>query len=60
MRDLRSDMAQIHEEISELRALIESCMDWQAKLRQSIKHDIMDAIHQSGLHVPFFPKNHLE
>ncbi|CAL9053499.1 uncharacterized protein LOC103982115 [Musa acuminata AAA Group] len=47
MHKLRSDMAQIHDEISELRKLVKSCMEWQAKLQHSIKQDILDAIFQS-------------
>lgn len=48
MHKLRSDMAQIHDEISELRKLVKSCMEWQAKLQHSIKQDILDAIFQSS------------
>ncbi|KAG6509258.1 hypothetical protein ZIOFF_034651 [Zingiber officinale] len=46
--DFRNEMAQIHEEIGELKLMVENCMEWQDKLRQSIKQDILDAINQSG------------
>ncbi|URD97593.1 RING [Musa troglodytarum] len=48
MRKLRSEVAQIHDEISELRKLVKSCMEWQATLQHSIKQDILDAIFQSS------------
>ncbi|WOL07691.1 hypothetical protein Cni_G16438 [Canna indica] len=47
MQELKSDVAQIHGELNELRLMIESCMDWQTKLRESIKQDILDAIRQT-------------
>ncbi|KAG6529656.1 uncharacterized protein LOC122042597 isoform X1 [Zingiber officinale] len=48
LNDLRSEMTQIHEEIGELRLMVQNCMEWQDKLRQSIKQDILDAINQSS------------
>lgn len=48
MHELRSEMARIHEEIQELRQMVESCMEWQGRLEQSIKQEILDAVHQSG------------
>lgn len=48
LNDFRSEMAQIHQEISELKLMVENCMEWQGKLQQSIKQDILDAINQSG------------
>lgn len=54
MHDLRSDIAKIHHEISELRKLVESSMDWQAKLQHSIKQEVSDAVCQSGKCLHFF------
>lgn len=47
MNDLRSDMAQIHHEINELRKLVENCMEWQANLQHSIKQEVSEAVRQS-------------
>ncbi|XP_010928795.1 uncharacterized protein [Elaeis guineensis] len=48
IHDLRSDIAKIHHEISELRKLVESCMEWQqANLQHSIKQVVSDAVRQS-------------
>ncbi|XP_010926869.1 uncharacterized protein [Elaeis guineensis] len=47
MNDLRSDMAQIHHEINELRKLVENCMEWQANLQHSIKQEVSHAVYQS-------------
>lgn len=45
---MRTDMAQIHDEISELRKLVESCLLWQSKLHESIKLEVSNAISQAG------------
>ncbi|XP_074556150.1 uncharacterized protein LOC141811968 [Curcuma longa] len=47
MRELRSGMTQIHEELHELRKLVKSCMEKQAELHDSIKQDILQVIRQS-------------
>ncbi|WOK99746.1 hypothetical protein Cni_G08458 [Canna indica] len=47
MHELRSDIANIREDISELRKLVESCVEWQTKLRHFVKQDILDAMRQS-------------
>ncbi|XP_074564339.1 uncharacterized protein LOC141820878 [Curcuma longa] len=48
LNDFRSEMAQIHAEIGELKLMVENCMEWQDKLRQLIKQDILDAINLSA------------
>lgn len=48
MHDLKYSVAQIHHEISELRKLVESCLDWQKKLGHSIKEEVFSAINQLG------------
>ncbi|KAF8412625.1 hypothetical protein HHK36_000594 [Tetracentron sinense] len=42
--DLRGHMAQLHQEMSELRKSIESCMDMQVKLQHSIKQEVSAAV----------------
>lgn len=49
MQDMRSDMSQIHQEIGELRKLVENCLQWQASLQQSIKQEVSDAVRQAGV-----------
>ena len=46
--DLRSEIAQIHNEIRDLRKLVESCMEWQVKLQHSIKPEVSAAVSKSG------------
>ncbi|XP_020096043.1 uncharacterized protein LOC109715454 [Ananas comosus] len=53
MQDMRSDMAQIHQEIGELRKLVENCLEWQASLQQSIKQEVSDAVRQAVAAVSF-------
>ncbi|KAJ0966215.1 hypothetical protein J5N97_027353 [Dioscorea zingiberensis] len=45
--DLRRDIAQIHNEILELRKLVESCMEWQVRLQHSIKQEVSAAVSKS-------------
>jgi hypothetical protein len=54
MAQLRNDMAQIHDEISELRKLVESCMQWQSKLCESIKLEVLSAVSQAGSWIATF------
>ncbi|XP_078180633.1 uncharacterized protein LOC144574541 [Carex rostrata] len=44
---IKTDMEQIHDEISELRKLVESCMQWQSKLHESIKIEVSNAVSQT-------------
>ncbi|KAG1347433.1 hypothetical protein COCNU_06G012620 [Cocos nucifera] len=53
IHELRSDIAKIHCEISELRKLVESCMEWQANLQHSIKQEVSDAVRQSAKDLMF-------
>lgn len=47
--DLRSEITQIHNEIRELRKLVESCMEWQVRLQQhSIKPEVPASVSKSG------------
>ncbi|PKU86580.1 uncharacterized protein LOC110095747 [Dendrobium catenatum] len=46
MHELKNSVAQIHHEISELRKLVESCLDWQKKLDHSIKQEAFCAVNQ--------------
>ncbi|XP_039131031.1 uncharacterized protein LOC120267441 [Dioscorea cayenensis subsp. rotundata] len=46
--DLRSEITQIHNEIRELRKLVESCMEWQVRLQQhSIKPEVPASVSKS-------------
>ncbi|KAJ4760656.1 RING/U-box superfamily protein [Rhynchospora pubera] len=47
MAQVRTDMAQMHDEISELRKLVESCIKWQSKLHESIKLEVSNAVSQA-------------
>ncbi|KAL0911394.1 hypothetical protein M5K25_019531 [Dendrobium thyrsiflorum] len=46
MHELKNSVAQIHHEISALRKLVESCLDWQKKLDHSIKQEAFCAVNQ--------------
>uniref|UniRef100_A0ACD5ULD6 Uncharacterized protein n=1 Tax=Avena sativa TaxID=4498 RepID=A0ACD5ULD6_AVESA len=46
---VRSEMAQIHHEIYELRKLAESCIASQVKMRHSIKEEVCSALREAGL-----------
>ncbi|KAG0470872.1 hypothetical protein HPP92_017572 [Vanilla planifolia] len=48
MPDLRSSILLIHQELSELRKLVESCVEWQTKLERSIKEEFSSAVKQLG------------
>jgi hypothetical protein len=54
MAQLRTDMTQIHDEISELRKLVESCMQWQSKLHESIKLEVSNVVSQAGFLIATF------
>ncbi|KAM0943740.1 putative transcription factor C2H2 family [Dioscorea sansibarensis] len=45
--DLRSEIAQIHNEIRDLRKLVESCMEWQVRLLHSVKPEVSAAVSKS-------------
>lgn len=51
MHVLENEVSQMHQEISDIRKLVESCMNWQAKLQDSIKDEVASAVHQSGEHL---------
>ncbi|CAM0905959.1 unnamed protein product [Alopecurus aequalis] len=46
---VRSEMAQIHHEIYELRKLAESCIASQVKMQHSIKEEVCSALREAGL-----------
>ncbi|KAI0529743.1 hypothetical protein KFK09_002301 [Dendrobium nobile] len=46
MNDLRYGFAQIQSEVSELRKMVESCLEWQKKLECSIKQEFSSAVNQ--------------
>lgn len=46
--ELRGHMEQLHQEMSEIRRSIKDCMNMQAKLQKSIKHEVAAALNQSG------------
>ncbi|PKA52567.1 putative E3 ubiquitin-protein ligase XBOS34 [Apostasia shenzhenica] len=46
MQDLRNDIAEIHHEISDLRKLAESCMEWQINLEHLIRQEVFSAVNQ--------------
>ncbi|KAK8942862.1 hypothetical protein KSP39_PZI009444 [Platanthera zijinensis] len=46
MHGVKNSIANIHHEISELRKLVESCVDWQKKLEHSIKQEVFSAVNQ--------------
>lgn len=48
---LKIEMAQMCQEISDLRKLVETCMDWQAKIQDYIRDEVASAISQSGEHL---------
>ena len=50
VHDLKNEMSKMRQEISDLRKLVQSCMEWQAKLQGSIKDEISSAVRQSGEH----------
>ena len=45
---MRSEMAQIHHEIYELRKLAESCIASQVKMQHSIKEEVCSALREAG------------
>jgi protein neuralized len=45
---VRSEMAQIHHEIYELRKLAESCIASQVKMQHSIKEEVCSALREAG------------
>ncbi|PSS11060.1 Protein neuralized like [Actinidia chinensis var. chinensis] len=45
--DLRGHMEQLHHEMAEIRKSLQSCMNMQAKLQRSIKHEVADAVSRS-------------
>lgn len=47
INDLREQMEQLHQEMSELRRSIKSCVNMQVKLQHSIKQDAA-ALSHSG------------
>ncbi|PKU78597.1 putative E3 ubiquitin-protein ligase LUL3 [Dendrobium catenatum] len=46
MNDLRYGFAQIQSEVSELRKMVESCLEWQKKLECSIEQEFSSAVNQ--------------
>uniref|UniRef100_A0A0E0I165 RING-type domain-containing protein n=1 Tax=Oryza nivara TaxID=4536 RepID=A0A0E0I165_ORYNI len=46
---VRSEMAQVHHEIYELRKLVESCIASQVKIQHSIKEEMCSALREAGL-----------
>ncbi|XP_010238034.1 uncharacterized protein LOC100846253 isoform X2 [Brachypodium distachyon] len=46
---VRSEIAQIHHEIYELRKLAESCIASQVKIQHSIKEEVCSALREAGL-----------
>uniref|UniRef100_J3ML34 RING-type domain-containing protein n=2 Tax=Oryza brachyantha TaxID=4533 RepID=J3ML34_ORYBR len=46
---VRSEMAQVHHEIYELRKLVESCIASQVKIQHSIKEEVCSALREAGL-----------
>ncbi|XP_048556174.1 uncharacterized protein LOC125536917 isoform X1 [Triticum urartu] len=46
---VRSEMAQIHHEIYELRKLAETCIASQVKMQHSIKEEVCSALREAGL-----------
>ncbi|KAJ3705399.1 hypothetical protein LUZ61_009104 [Rhynchospora tenuis] len=44
---VRTDVAQIHDQISELRKLVEGCIKWQSKLHETIKLEVSNAVSQA-------------
>ncbi|XP_052163427.1 uncharacterized protein LOC127780548 [Oryza glaberrima] len=46
---VRSEMAQVHHEIYELRKLVESCIASQVKIQHSIKEEMCTALREAGL-----------
>ena len=45
---VRSEMAQIHHEIYELRKLAETCIASQVKMQHSIKEEVCSALREAG------------
>ncbi|KAH0469722.1 hypothetical protein IEQ34_001280 [Dendrobium chrysotoxum] len=48
INDLRYGLAQIQSEVSELRKMVESCLEWQKKIECSIKQEFSSAVNQLG------------
>ncbi|KAL5198123.1 hypothetical protein ABZP36_001635 [Zizania latifolia] len=46
---VRSEMAQVHHELYELRKLVESCIASQVKTQHSIKEEVCSALREAGL-----------
>ncbi|XP_020589430.1 uncharacterized protein LOC110030839 isoform X2 [Phalaenopsis equestris] len=47
MNDMRDGFAQIQSELSELRKMVESCLEWQKRIDFSINEEFSSAINQS-------------
>ncbi|PKA46677.1 putative E3 ubiquitin-protein ligase LUL3 [Apostasia shenzhenica] len=43
---VKNDMARIRDEITQVKKLVESCLDWQTKFEQSIKQEVSSAFNQ--------------
>lgn len=46
---VRGEMSQIHQEIYQLRKLVESCIASQVKMQHSIKEEVCSALREAGL-----------
>lgn len=46
--DLRGHMEQLHQEMSEIRKSIKSCVSMQEKLQHFIKQEVATAVSHSG------------
>ncbi|XP_020256680.1 uncharacterized protein LOC109833426 [Asparagus officinalis] len=49
VHDLKNEISQMHQEITDLKKLLASCMEWQTKLQDYVKDEVSSAIHQSVL-----------
>ncbi|KAL5196497.1 hypothetical protein ABZP36_000009 [Zizania latifolia] len=48
---VRSEMAQVHHEIYELRKLVQSCIASQVKIQHSIKEEVCSALREAGVDI---------
>lgn len=48
VHDMKKEMVRMCQEINDLRKLVESCIEWQAKVQHSVKDEVSSAVGQSG------------
>lgn len=49
--ELKGNMEQLHQEVSEIRRSLKTCVNMQMELQQSIRQEIMAALCQPGMFV---------